>query len=280
MSLARNAASLVAIATLCACGSQGGGDLRAHDGGTFALTQFLGPAINPSSPTKLKNGAAIENVVVIVGAIDTYDESRTGYRKGSTGNVFVQDPLGPSPYGGAILYRATSTPTTYIPQPGDAVVLTNGTFQPYGGPSTVSFPVPLPEISTASYALVAQGAYPTPDVITLDTLSTAAKGQPYLGRVVRLENIAIASAFPGPDMTNPTGSSVNREAPLTSATSGPVPAISCELAPVDDWKRPDGTPLLQPGKPVKSITGVLDFFGSSAFGGFLVAPRSVDDIEL
>lgn len=264
-------------AALCAigCSSSGGGDLDSvspHPKPVEQLGTPIAKANDPTAPlvqycgTKCPTGATCQKQCptlnargVIVVAVDDYDERGDG---SGAGNIYVQDPVQPTPWSGLTLFRVTVVPTTLSLIPGMGVDVA-GVYQPFPGP-TNDFPsgIVLPEVISGSISQSYEAAPPTPVDITMADIADPKKGMQYVGRLVRMPNIAISSTF----------DAKFHEAAIdgSSSTKGSTINIAAQFFNLED---PAGL-AAGSGKKYKSVTGVLNYFYN-----FKLCPRTLEDIE-
>ena len=269
--------ALSAIA-LVSCSSGGGGDLdhvqpKSHAFGTpiadanapaddkgardparaiatLCGSQCPGGAAGATCPKTCPNLVASG---VVVTAVDSFDETLDGK---SIGNIYVQDavqpePLG-TPYSGITLFQPISNA---ILQPGDGVDLT-GAYQPFPGPASSPFPVLLPEVSKGAISLSYEGRQPAPIDVDPSMFKDAKQGMAFVGRLVRLKNVAVGGAF------DP------KRHEATISTDGTL-SIASQFFLLDD---PKGL-AAGPGTKFAAVTGVITYFFN-----FKLCPRSTADI--
>jgi hypothetical protein len=265
-------ALLAVLAAGCSDNGSPGGDLPlippANEYGegrhiSSKLGGFFGPA-TWIVPTNLNSigcaypiNANVATTGVTVTAVDTFDETGDG----AIGSVYVQDTV-PNPplYAGISLYSPSYSPPDLRVFPGNVLDVV-GPYQEYGGPTSG----PFPECQTLSQLGGAatfrfDGAVPAAVEITPDDLNSYDNARQFLGMLVKVTNVSIASA--------PTMSSGRYSASVVVDSGGNF-AISNELFDV-----PGGITLSQ-GQAFKSVTGIVTYFYS-----FQLAPRSIADFEM
>ena len=269
----------VALLGLLACSSGGGGDLdnvKPKPKPVEALGTPIAKANDPAAPlvqycgTKCPTGAVCQKQCptlnahgVIVVAVDEYDERGDG---SGAGNIYVQDSVQPAgvgtPWSGLTLFRITRVPSTLALIPGMGVDVA-GVYQPFPGPSN-DFPsgIVLPELISGSISQSYEGEPPTAIDITIADLADPKAGTQFVGRLVRMKDIAIASAFdPKFHEASIDGSATAKASKIT---------LAAQLFNLED---PKGL-AAAPGKKYKSVTGVLNYFYN-----FKLCPRTLEDIE-
>jgi hypothetical protein len=195
---------------------------------------------------------------ITVVAIDKHDETGDG----AVGNYYAQDTRSePVPYSGMTIFDPSFSPPDLRLAAGDVADL-SGTYTEFLGPSAGKFGDcrTLPEISGAM-TLRFEGGSVTETVIPLSDLYTYEGARPYLGMLVRVENVSIGD--------DPTSSSGRYSAPLRVDMPIPadaVPKLSNELFALE-------TLGLKKDATFSSITGVITYFY-----GFKLAPRSAEDL--
>lgn len=232
------------------------------------VTSVLGPASWASKTDAMSeacSGKPADHKVYITGvtinAIDAFDE--TG--KGARGNFYVQDAVAePTPYSGVTVFAPSFSPPDLRLAPGDVTDVL-GVLQEFSGPSSGPFPYcrTLPEIGgTMSFRF--ENGEVEPTTIPLSDLKAYETARPWLGMLVRVENVTIPIA--------PSVSGGRFSASIDvggGIEAGDVPHISNEL--YDLVK--DG-PFIGEGTTFKSVTGIVTYFY-----GFKIAPRSPADFE-
>jgi hypothetical protein len=249
----RSLALASALVALTACSSQGNGDLDHLDANP---KPFGTPIASQNDPAhRLPSGATLNARGVVVVAIDTYDETKDGK---SIGNVYVEDPIQPTPWSGMTLYRVTTSPADLALVPGQGVDLV-GPYQPFAGPSSGAFPngIILPEVVQGTISQSYEGASPAPVDLTMNDLADATKAIQYVGMLVRLKNVTISGAFTEP----------RQEAGINSSSSI---VIAGQLMPLSTA---DGGNVAQ-NATYKSVTGLLNYFYTMK-----LCPRTSADFE-
>lgn len=262
---------LLGLVAVAACGSAGGGDLNHLNDQPIALGTPIHDANAPDHPlVKLCGTYATQCAPsdtncptqcptlhakgVVVTGVDRYDETADGK---SIGNIYVQDPIQTgdrgTPYSGLTLFQTQTIPSDLPLQPGYGVDI-SGAYQPFPGPSSGVFAVPLPEMTKGSLTLSYEGRDPAPIDVTLDDFSGNG-GMAFVGRLVRMKNVSITSTFSVP----------RHEAAINSSTTL---VMASQFFPLDD---PKGFGAAN-GKTYSSVVGVLNFFYT-----YKLCPRSPDD---
>ncbi|GAC1365604.1 MAG: hypothetical protein NVSMB47_16930 [Polyangiales bacterium] len=274
-SLVRFAGALPLAVAVVACSSSGGGDVDHFKQTPTALGTPIADANDPAHPlaklcglgcppadgTCPKSCPTLDARGVVVVAVDRFDETGDGK---SIGNVYLQDPVQSAgrgtPFSGITVFQAQLIPNDLSLQPGDGVDAT-GPYQPFPGPASGAFAVPLPELVKPSVKLSYEGRSPDPIDVTLDDFADVPKGMAWVGRLVRLKNVTISGPF----------DAKRHEAAIdgSAATSGAKLTLASQLFLIDD---PKGLNAAQ-GKTYASVTGVLNFFYS-----FKLCPRTSDDV--
>lgn len=245
------------LVALAGCGSRGNGDL---DHLAPNPKPFGTPIAQQTDPAhRLPNGAPFVADGVVVVAVDSYDETQDGK---SIGNVYVQDPVQPTPWSGLTLFRPTPNPPDLALTPGQGVDVA-GPFDAFTGPST-SPPFPsgiiLPEVKSGSISMSYEGEAPAPVDVTIDDFTDTNKAMQYVGRLVRMQNIQVG-AFQG-----------SRQQAYINGPSGPSNVqLAGQLMPLAPYA---GGPL-KGGQTLKSVVGVLNYF----YTPFQLCPRTSADIE-
>lgn len=209
----------------------------------------------------------------VIVALDRYDE--TG--EGATGNIYVQDARAPGevalPYSGMTIFGPAFTPPNLRLFEGD-VVDTFGTFLEFLGPTSGPFGSckTLPEV-TGTMSFRFEGALAEPHLLVpaagdntrWDPLKSYQAARPWMGMLVKIENVTAAQApFESNGRFNvdiDVGGGINQS---------DIPRISNELYDIKTRG-----PVIEQGTQFRSVTGVLTYFY-----GFKIAPRSPDDFEL
>jgi hypothetical protein len=274
LSNGRRVASLVLIgAAALGCGSGGVGDPvtkpHASELGDGARLSDLITAPNwvklddPDSTTCATPRDRPAHVTgVTITTIDTFDE--TG--KGARGDIYIQDhEPAPRPYSGTKVFGPSFSPPDLRLAVGDVVDVL-GVFQEFPGTSTGPFPYcrTLPELG-GTMSLRFENGMAEPKVLTALDLKSYEAARPWLGMIVRLEDVRI--------LANPNGSNGRYTAAIDvgaelAATDG-VPELSNELYDLEK----EG-PALAKGTVFQSVTGIVTYFY-----GVRLAPRSPADFE-
>jgi hypothetical protein len=267
------------VVCAAACSSAGGGDLDSVKPRPKPVTELGTPiadANDPKSPlvkycgTKCPTGSVCQKECptlnargVIVVAVDEFDERGDG---SGSGNIYVQDPVQAGAKGtawsGLTLFRVTKVPSTLSLIPGMGVDVA-GVYQPFPGP-TNDFPsgIVLPEVISGSISQSYEAEPPTPIDITMADIADQAAGMQYVGRLVRLQNVTISTAF---DLKYHEAAIDGTDSSRTSKIN-----IAAQLFNLED---PKGLAAGK-GKSYKSVTGVLNYFYN-----FKLCPRTLEDVE-
>lgn len=203
-------------------------------------------------------------------AIDRYDE--TG--EGATGNYYVQDTYALERYEpvegepreafGMTVFDPSFTPPDLRLAANDVVDF-SGVFMEFPGPTSGRFPYcrTLPELG-GTMVFRFEGGAPEPFTVPLDGLRGYENARPWLGMLVRVENVQIAGS--------PSESSGRYTASINMGAGVPADDIVKISNELYDLKN-DG-PTLEAGGTFSAVTGVLTYFY-----GFKIAPRSPADFE-
>ncbi|AKT40715.1 hypothetical protein [Chondromyces crocatus] len=267
------------VLPLAACGG-GNGDAHADPlanvyGDGERLPQVLGqpswldPDDQDSARCSYPSDRPVRVTGVAVVAIDRYDETS----QGATGNYYVQDTYAqanhepvegdPVPGFGMTVFNPSFSPPDLRLAEGDVVDVT-GVMMEFAGPVTGRFPFcrTLPEIGgTMSFRF--ENAHVESTTVPLTALRGYESARPYIGMLVRLENVEIAG--------NPSESSGRYSAAINmgqGVEASDIVRISNEL-----YDLKGQGPALQ-GSSFRAVTGVLTYFY-----GFRIAPRSPADFE-
>jgi len=235
-------------------------------GNGFRITELN----DPSSSNRPVNDQLNVNVTGAQFIIkDTYAETGTA---SSVGNIYVQDfqptdpDAGPVPYSGIILYKTTFEPASLNLSPGDAIDFT-GEYQEYAGPSTFSFGSQYqPEMYESVATFRFDYSLPAPKVLEVTELLSYATGYKWMSMLVTLVGPGGGDLIGG---GSSQGSENRGGIYLTSDQSQGALIMDNELFPLD-YMNPAWQ---QSGLKIKSVTGVVTYFGSFTF-----SPRSMDDI--
>jgi hypothetical protein len=197
-------------------------------------------------------------------AIDNYDE--TG--EGADGNYYVQDLASgePKPYSGMTVFAPSFSPPDLRLATGDVVDVL-GVFMEFAGPTSSKFPYcrTLPEIGGTMSFRFDGGEPQAPKTIPLVDLKSYETARPYLGMLVRVEDVTLAG--------NGSDSGGRYTAPINVGGGIELsdrPSISNELYDIAT----EG-PELKKDTTFKSVTGVVTYFY-----GFKLVPRSPADFEM
>jgi hypothetical protein len=265
----------IALATLCAsCSDGGGGDLDlvpprepSAIGHGVRLSELNDPE-NPRPPDKAM--VFVSGISVV--AVDAYDETANG---SSAGNIYAQDleiEGTPIPYGGITLFGSSFNPPSLRVGPGD-VIDARGAYTEFPGPPSFPFPAgeTLPELVGASISLRFEYLAPEPVTIKLEDLANYETGRQWLGMLVRVENaVAAGDIYCG-----------------SAANACDLPGRQSVRLHVDGVSNPQKLPTLTnalfdlaksgkqltAGTTYTSIVGVVQYFVN-----FQIAARSAEDI--
>lgn len=232
------------------------------------LSELLGPATWFNENDKFSDNCAPppDHLVQVSGttiiALDKFDE--TG--EGANGNLYVQDTVqDPPAFSGVTVFAPSFSPPDLRLAPGDVTDIF-GVLQEFLGPGSAGlfgYCKTLPEIGGTMTFRFEAGPL-TPKTIPIEDLKSYATARQWLGMLVRIELVRIA--------TPPTNSSgrYNADIDVGGGIAQPdVPKISNELYDIEA----EGPPLMQ-GATFSAMSGVLTYFY-----GFKIAPRSPDDFE-
>ncbi len=246
-------ASALLVLIAAGCGSQGNGDL---DHLTANPKSFGTPIAQGNDPAhRLPSGASLVAKGVVVVAVDTYDETQDGK---SIGNVYVQDPVQPTPWSGMTLYQVSLNPPDLALNPGQGVDLV-GPYQPFAGPASGVFPngIMLPEVVKGSLTLSYEGESPVPVDITMADVADPVAAMKYVGMLVRLKTVTVGTYAAGKRQQAPINGNSNFN-------------IQGQFMPI----QPDFGGTVAAGTTLKSVTGLMNYFYS-----LNLCPRSSADIE-
>jgi len=264
---------------LAGCDS-GGGDppsdaVASVLGAGSRLREVNGPAewFDENNKTSVKCSQPADFTVNVTGvavtAVDRFDEVADG----ALGNLYVQDMITveAGEYEGMTVFDPGFTPPDLRVAAGDVLDLF-GVLEEFLGPSDGFGKCrSLPEIGgTAQFRL--EGVNVAPRALELQDLMGYEKARRYLGMLVVIEDVKIASDPVPSNSTLPTGgryvSDIDRTGlDLTGVDPADYVKISNELYDVLN----EGPPIAK-GSTFKSVTGVVTYFY-----GFKIAPRSADD---
>lgn len=271
------ACALLLAATACSTDpTEGGstGDLPSKPvadpcGAGLRLSDVVGPAtwINPKDNASDTCVYPADRSVSLAGlrivAIDRYDETGDG----ATGNYYAQDACATiGPYQGMTVYAPSFSPPDLRLFPGDVVDLL-GNLMEFPGPTSGPFPYcrTLPEIGGTLTFRFELGPTLAPITIPLLDLKTYDTARPWLGMLVRIENVTVVGK--PYESKGRFSASMNVGGGIPQAD---VPAISNELFDLKNL----GPPIAD-GTKFKAVTGIITYFY-----GFKIAPRSADDFEI
>lgn len=278
------ASGLLATAALAVAASGcGGGNGDAHSiplasahGDGARLPEIIAQPtwLDPDDEESTSCSYPVDRSVYLTGltliAIDRYDE--TG--EGATGNYYVQDtyaleryePVEGEPRAafGMTVYNPSFTPPDLRLAANDVVDF-SGVLMEFPGPSGGHFPYcrTLPELG-GTMLFRFEGDAPEPVTVPIDALRGYESARPWLGMLVRVENVQIAGA--------PSESSGRYTASINMGAGVPADDIVKISNELYDLKSKD--PPLEAGATFSAVTGVLTYFY-----GFKIAPRSDADFE-
>jgi hypothetical protein len=196
-----------------------------------------------------------------VTAVDKYDETMNGK---SIGNLYFEDTsASPVPYSGSVVFDPSYSPPNYEPQIGDIVDVL-GNYSEFPGPIcyVFSYCETQPEFAgTLSFRFA--GTPLTPVTVPIATLQPYPSARPYLGLLVRVEDVEILSGN--------TSDDGRYQVTIGTGANGSDTAlqISNEL-----YDLVGQGPALPTGAKFASVTGLVTYFA-----GFHIAPRSPADFE-
>lgn len=237
-------------------------------GAGLRIHELIGPAkwVDPDDLTSEACSPPGDRNVWVSGvrinAIDRFDETGDGAR----GNFYVQDAMDDPPaYAGVTVFDPSFTPPDLKLVPGD-VVDVFGVYTEFLGPSSGKFGYcrTLPEIGGALSFRFDGRDTAKPKTIPLADLREYASARRWLGMLVRVEDVTIATA--GQNFGGRFTAAIDVGGGISQAD---VPTVSNELYDLEA----EGPPLPQ-GATFASITGILTYFY-----GFRLAPRSAADFE-
>lgn len=246
-------APLLALVALAGCSSRDRGDL---DDLVPTPKQLGTPIADQNDPAhRIPSGSKIVAKGVVVVAVDTYDETSDGK---SIGNVYVQDPVQPTPWSGMTLYRVALSPPDLALNPGQGVDLA-GPYEPFAGPATSPFSngLMLPEVVQGTIALSYESSSPAPVPVTLAELNDPVGAMKYVGMLVKLTDVTVGTYATGKRQQAPINGSKNLN-------------LAGQLMPI----QPGSGGTVAEGDKLKSVTGLLNFFYS-----YSLCPRTSADIE-
>lgn len=249
--LALASALIVLIAS--GCGSQGNGDL---DHLTANPKTFGTPIAQGNDPAhRLPYGATLRAKGVVVVAVDSYDETQDGK---SIGNVYVEDPVQPTPWSGMTLYQVTLNPPDLALNPGQGVDLV-GPYQPFAGPASGAFPngILLPEVVKGSLTLSYEGESAKPVDITMADVADPTQAMKYVGMLVRLQNVSVGVYATGK----------RQQAPINGNSNF---LLAGQFMPI----QPEYGGTVAGGTTLRSVTGLMNYFYTHT-----LCPRTSADIE-
>lgn len=271
---------LVAAPLVSACGG-GNGDspsapLANAYGDGSRMPDVVGEAtwLDPEDLESTSCSSPPERSVHVTGitvvAIDRYDETN----EGAIGNFYVQDTYAqrqldeqdePLHHLGMTVYAPSFSPPDLRLADGDVADVL-GNFSEFLGPASGRFGYcrTLPEIGgTMSFRF--EGGHVDPILIDLEELKSYETARPYIGTLVRVEDVATAGEPYESGGRYTVSFNVGAGVPATD-----VPKISNELFDLKGLG-----PALPHGTQIRAVTGVLTYFY-----GFKIAPRSLADFEM
>jgi hypothetical protein len=244
-------APLLVWIALSGCSSQGKGDL---DHLTPNPKPFGTPIANQNDPAhRIPSGSTIVAKGVVVVAVDTYDETGDGK---SIGNVYVQDPVQPTPWSGMTLYRVALSPPDLALNPGQGVDLT-GPYEPFAGPTTSPFKgVVLPEVVQGTIKLAYEDNSPDPVPVTMADLNDPVGAMKYVGMLVKVTDVTVGTYATGKRQQVSVNGTTNLN-------------VAGQLMPI----QPSAGGTVAEGSHYASITGLLNYFYS-----YSLCPRTSADL--
>jgi hypothetical protein len=264
------AASLLASMGSVSCGGTSGGDPNSNPGIPPAggkdkrIKDVSDPGVQ-NHKDFVSQTQAISGAVVI--AVDKFDETADGKSKGT---VYVQDLGSKDPYSGITLFSPTFSPGNLSIGPGDVLDL-NGQYTESASIGAAVMFAPgavLPQISKPVATFRYETQLPEPVDIDVNDLADFATGRRWMGMLVRVKNITLASDA----AATPTSKgrvSANMTAGRGGACSLPFPKPPTLINALFDVEALG----LKQGTVLASVTGVVGFFCN-----IQLAPRSPEDI--
>lgn len=220
--------------------------------------------VNPNLPG---HAALVNNIVSITGtavvAVDNFDETEDGKARG---NIYVQDHGSLEPYSGIALYSPSFSPADLKPVPGD-VLDWSGVYREADGIGSSKFRMegnvqPLMiQLEKPTGKPRFDGSPVAPREIPVTDLFNYASARPWLGMLVTVKNVVVASA-----PTNATGRQQAKLYPIGDG-EGAGATLANELMPLD-------LNIIKKQTTFESVTGVVIY----AFGVHL-SPRSPEDFQ-
>jgi len=284
-----SAVILVAVLPLAGCsgtGAGGTGDPPSEAEGEVRgtgdrVSDLVGPAtwLSPEDPNSIQCDsppdvrARVTGVSIV--AVDNFDEANDG---SSARNIYVMDvpgKRGPKPYSGLTIFGPSFTPPD-LRLFGNEVVDVEGNLEEFLGPTNPfgrckSLPVlggtmtfrydadqvePLLLVKSAAETLEGENRW--------EVLSSYERARPYIGMLVRIDDVTFAQPDTPPDPIGRWSAPINVGGGLYATD---VPKISNELYDITNTG-----PAIPEASHFASITGIVTYFY-----GFKIAPRSPAD---
>jgi hypothetical protein len=263
-------AFLASLASCASCATTAGGDPPSNEGapppgGKDKRIKDVGDPGADRHKDYLSGPVAISGAIVV--AVDKFDETANGK---STGTIYVQDLGSKDPFSGITLFAPTFSPGNLAVGPGDVLDLNGQYTEASTIGSTVTFAPGsvLPQISKPVATFRYETAVPEPVDIDVNDLADFIKGRRWMGMLVRVKDITLASDAASTATSNGRVSA-NLFAGSSGACTAPfpkVPQLTNDLFDVEALGLKSGTKLA-------SVTGVVGFFCN-----IHLAPRTPADI--
>ena len=244
-------------------------------GNGFRIAQLNAPT-SPVHPVNGQMNVQVTGATYVV--TDTYAETGTA---SSVGAIYVQDFSSPPdgggapPYSGIELYKSTFLPADLGLAPGDVIDF-SGEYQEYDGVSSFMFPnnTYQPEMYEPIVQFRFDYGPPTPTPILMKDLTAYSTGFPWMSMLV------IVNGFNTPGDLVVGGIVLGDDGRcgifISNDTSQDQPYIDNELFALPCGSQADGGVTISTvGTPIKSVTGIVTYFGS-----FTLSPRNMADIVL
>jgi hypothetical protein len=210
---------------------------------------------------------AVSGAVVV--AVDAFDETADGK---STGTIYVQDLGATKGYSGITLFSPTFSPGNLAVGAGDVVDLRGQYTESATIGTTVTFApgAVLPQMSKPVGTFRYETRVPEPVDIDVNDLANYTTGRRWLGMLVRVKNVTLASdALPTPTSKGRVSANLTQQGGGSCSAAFPkAPTLTNALFDVSALNLKQGTKLV-------SVVGVVAFFCN-----IQLAPRSPADIQL
>jgi hypothetical protein len=270
VSLVSGVAFALVAGSLPGCSVTTGGDPHSNagvppPGGKDKRIKDVGDPGADGHKDYLTGPTPISGAVVV--AVDKFDETADGKSKGT---IYVQDLGSKDPFSGITLFSPTFNPGNLAVGPGDVLDL-NGQYTEAATIGTKVTFAPgsvLPQISKPVATFRYETAVPEPVDIDVNDLADFTKGRRWLGMLVRVKGITLASDAASTPTSNGRVSA-NLIAGSSGACTAPfpkVPQLTNDLFDVEALG-------LKSGARLESVTGVVGFFCN-----IHLAPRTPADI--